>query len=42
MRTWKMNVDEVIVHAIVKKQEYGFISEIACKLMQVLDGKGDE
>lgn len=36
-----LNVDEVIVHAIVKKQEYGFISEIAGKLMQVLDEKGD-
>ena len=36
-----LNVDEVVVHAIVKKQEYRFISEIARKLMQVLDEKGD-
>ena len=35
-----LNVDEAIVHAIVKKQEYGFIAGIARNLMLVLDEKG--
>jgi uncharacterized protein YutE (UPF0331/DUF86 family) len=36
-----LNVDEVIVHAIVKKQEYGVVTGVARKLMQTLDEKGE-